>query len=88
MGVTIYRCQIQAVIKKHKTFEVFKLIYFKKLPIKKVLKKLRILSDAFVFIKCWFNKQAQQKVLIELSPGVQPDCLYQALKDCHHDSHG
>ena len=61
IGVTIYRCQIQAIIKKHKTFEVFKLIYFKNLPIKKVLLKLRVLSDASVFIKCWFNKQAQKK---------------------------
>ena len=70
MGVTIYRCQIQAIIKKNKMFEVFKLIYFKKLPIKKVLIKLRVLSDASVFIKCWFNKQALHKVLIEFSPGV------------------
>ena len=52
-------------------FEIFKLIYFKKLPIKKVLIKLRVLSDASVLIKCWFNKQAPQKVLIELSPGVE-----------------
>jgi hypothetical protein len=36
----------------------------------KVLIKLRVLSDASVLIKCWFNKQAPQKVLIELSPGV------------------
>ena len=70
IGVTIYRCQIQAIPKKRKTFEVFKLIYFKKLPIKKVLIRLRVLSDDFVLIKCWFNKQAPQKVLIELSPGV------------------
>ena len=57
--------------KKRKTFEVFKLIYFKKLLIKKVLIKLRVLSDASVLIiKCWFYKQAPQKVLIELSPGV------------------
>ena len=49
-------------------FEIFKLIYFKKL--KKVLIKLRVLSDASVLIKYWFNKQAPQKVLIELSPGV------------------
>ena len=70
MGVTIYRCQIQAIKKKRKTLEVFKLIYFKKLPIKKVIIKLRVLSDASVLIKCWFNKQAPQKVLIELSPGV------------------
>jgi hypothetical protein len=41
IGVTIYRCHIQAIIKK-KTFEVFKRIYFKKLPIKKVLIKLRV----------------------------------------------
>ena len=60
----------QAIIKKRKTFEVFKLIYLKKLPIKKVLIKLRVLSDDSVLIKCWFNKQAPQKVLIELSPGV------------------
>ena len=45
IGVTIYRCQIQAIIKKCKTFEVFKLIYFKKVPIKKVLIKLWVLSD-------------------------------------------
>ena len=45
IGVTIYRCQIQAIIKKRKTFEVFKLIYFKKLPIKKVLIKLRVLTQ-------------------------------------------
>ena len=72
IGVTIYRCQIQAIIKKRKTFEVFKLIYFKKLPIKKVIIKLRVLtlSDASAFIKCWLSKQAPQKVLIELSPGV------------------
>jgi hypothetical protein len=69
IGVTIYRCQIQAIIKKCKTFEVFKLIYFKKLLIKKVLIKLRVLSDNSVLKKCWFNKQAPQKVLIELSPG-------------------
>ena len=56
--------------KKRKMFEVFKLIYFKKLPIKKVLIKLRVLSDASVLINCWFYKQAPQKVLIELSPGV------------------
>ena len=37
MGVTIYRC-----LKKRKIFE----IYFKKPPIKKVLLKLRILSDS------------------------------------------
>ena len=72
MGVTIYRCQIQAIIKKRKTPEVFKLIYFKKLPIKKVLIKLRVLSDDSVLIKCWFNKKAPQKVLVELSPGVYP----------------
>ena len=66
----MYRCQIQTIIKKHKTFEVFKLIYFKMLPIKKVLIKLRVLSDASVLIKCWFYKQAPQKVWIELSPGV------------------
>ena len=70
MGVTIYRCQIQAIIKKRKMFEIFKLIYFKKPPIKKVLIKLRVLSDDSVLIKCWFYKQAPQKVLIELSPGV------------------
>ena len=75
IGVTIYRCQIQAIIKKRKTFEIFKLIYFKKPPIKKVLIKLRVLSDASVLIKCWFNKQAPQKVLIELSPGV-PRFIY------------
>ena len=71
IGFTIYRCQIQAVIKKRKTFEVFKLIYFKKPPIKKVLMKLRVISDASVLLKCWFYKQAPQKVLIELSPGVR-----------------
>ena len=70
IGVTIYRCQIQAIIKKRKTFEVFKLIYFKKPPIKKVLTKLRVISDASVLLKCWFYKQAPQKVLIELRPGV------------------
>ena len=70
MGVTVYRCQIQAIIKKRKTFEVFKLIDFKKLPIKKVLIKLRVLSYDSVLIKCWFNNKAPQKVLIELSPGV------------------
>ena len=70
MGVTIYRCQIQTIIKKRKMFEISKLIYFKKPPIKKVLIKLRVLSDDSVLIKYWFNKQAPQKVLIELSPGV------------------
>jgi hypothetical protein len=70
MGVTIYRYKIQTIIKKRKTFEVFKQIYFKKHPNKKVLIKLRVLSDAFVLIKCWFNKQASQKVLIEFSLGV------------------
>ena len=54
-------------------FEIFKLIYFKKPPIKKVLIKLRVHSDASVLIKCWFNKQAPQKVLIESSPGVFHD---------------
>ena len=68
MGVIMYRCQIQAIIKKRKTFEDFKLIYFKKLPIKKVLIKLRILSDDSVLIKCWFNKQAPQKVLDRVKP--------------------
>ena len=53
------------------TQEVFKLIYFKKLPIIKVLTKLTVLSDASVLLKCWFYKQAPQKVLIELSPGVE-----------------
>jgi hypothetical protein len=72
MGVTIYRCQIQTIIKKRKMFEIFKLIYFKKLPIKKVLMKLRVRSDDSVLIKCRFNKQAQQKVLIELSPWRVP----------------
>ena len=69
MRVTIYRCQIQTIIKKRSLFEIFKLIYFKKPPIKKVLIiiKLRVLSDDSVLIKCWFNKQAPQKVLIELS---------------------
>ena len=70
IGVTIYRCQIQAIIKKRQMFEIFKLIYFKKPPIKKVLIKLRALSDASVLLKCWFYKQAPQKVLIELSPGM------------------
>ena len=46
IGVTIYSFQIQTIIKNRKTFEVFKLIYFKKLPIKKVLIKLSVLSDA------------------------------------------
>ena len=54
---------------------IFKLIYFKKLPIKEVLIKLRVLSDASASIKCWFNKQAPQKVLIELSPGVRLNFL-------------
>jgi hypothetical protein len=71
MGVTIYRCQIQAIIKKRETFEVGRLIYFKKLLIKKVLLKLWVLSDASVLLKCWFYKQAPQKGLIELSPGVK-----------------
>ena len=35
-------------------FEVFKLIYFKKLLIKKVLIKLRVLSDDSALIKCRF----------------------------------
>ena len=70
MGDTIYRCKIQAIIKKRKTSKVFKLTYFKKHPIKKVLIKLRILSDASVLIKFWFNEQAPQKVLIELTRGV------------------
>ena len=56
--------------KKHKKFEIFKLIYFKKPPIKRVLIKLRVLSDDSVLIKCWFDKQAPQKVLIELSPSM------------------
>jgi hypothetical protein len=56
--------------KETQNFEVFKLIYFKKRPIKKVLIKLRVLSDAPVLIKCWIYKQAPQKVLIELSPGI------------------
>jgi hypothetical protein len=38
--------------------------------------KLRVISDASVLLKCWFYKQAPQKVLIELSPGVK--CLYQS----------
>ena len=70
MGVTTYRCQIQTIIKKRKMFEIFELIYFKKPTIKKVLIKLRVLSDDCISIKRWFNKQAPQKVLIELSPGV------------------
>ena len=69
--VTIYRYQFQAIIKKRKTFEVFKLIYFKKPPIKKVVIKLRVLSDASVLLKCWVYKQAPQKVLIDLRPGVK-----------------
>ena len=60
IGIIIYRCQIQANIKKRKTFEVFKLIYFIKPPIKKVLIKLMVLSDASILFK----------VLIELSPGA------------------
>ena len=52
-------------------FEILKLIYFKKKKKKKVLIKLRVLSDDSVLIKRWFNKQAPQKVLIELSPGVK-----------------
>jgi hypothetical protein len=32
--------------------------------------KLRVIIDASVLLKCWFYKQAPQKVLIELSPGV------------------
>ena len=48
--------------KETQTFEVFKLIYFKKPPIKTVLIKLRVLSDASGLLKCWFYKQAQQKV--------------------------
>ena len=60
--VTIYRCQIQAIKKKRLTFEVFKLIYFKKPPIKKVLIKLSVLSDASVLLKSCFFKQAPQKV--------------------------
>ena len=56
--VTKYKFQIQAIIKKRKTFEVFKLIYFKKPTIKKFLLKLRVLSDASVFIKYCFYKQA------------------------------
>ena len=71
MWVTIYRCQIQAIIKKRKTIEIFKLIYFKKLPIKKVL-----INDDSVLVKCWFNNQAPQKVLIELSPGVSHEPQY------------
>ena len=83
--VTVYRCQIQAIIKKRKTFEVFKLIYFKKIPIKKVLIKLRVLSDASVLIKFWFFKQAPQKVLIELSPGVHrlAGCLWMLVLNIH-----
>ena len=82
--VIIYRCQIQAILKKRKTFEVFKLIYFKKLPIKKVLIKLRVLSDASVLLKCWYYKQAPQKVLIELSPGMwyMIHCTYRKYR-CH-----
>jgi hypothetical protein len=41
---------------------------FQKAPDQKI--KLRVLSDASVLIKCWFNKQTPQKVLIELSPGL------------------
>ena len=41
--------------------EVFKLIYFKKPPINKVLMKLRVISDASVLLKCWFYKQDPQK---------------------------
>ena len=55
IGVTIYRCQIQAIIKKRKTFEVFKLIYLKKPPIKKVLIKPRIL---------WFNELCFNEMLV------------------------
>ena len=44
--------------KETQTFEVFTLIYFKKLPIK----KNRVLSDASVLIKCWFYKQAPQSL--------------------------
>ena len=43
---------------------------FQKAPDQKVLIKLRVLSDDSVLIKCWSNKQALQKVLIEFSPGV------------------
>ena len=51
-------------------YEMFKLIYLKKPPIKIVLIKLRVLDDDSVFIKCWFDKQVPQKVLIELNSGV------------------
>ena len=70
--VTIYTTAMSnsGNYKKHKTFEVSKLIYFKKPPLKKVLTKLRVLSDTSLLLKCWFYKKAPQKVLIELSPGV------------------
>ena len=61
MGVTIYRCQIQAIIKKRETFEVFKLNYFEKLPIKKVLRKLRVLSDDSALIKFGFINKLHKK---------------------------
>ena len=61
MGVTIYKFQIQAIIKKHKTFEVFKLIYFKKSPITKFLIKLRVLSDASVLINVGFINKLNKK---------------------------
>ena len=43
---------------------------FQKAPDKNVLIKLRVLSDASVLSKWCFYKQAPQKVLIKLSPGV------------------
>ena len=62
--VTIYRIHIQAIKKKRKTSEVFKIIYFKKPQIKKVLTKLRVLSDTSFLLKCWFYKQTPQKVIV------------------------
>ena len=49
---------------------------FQKAPDQKSSNKARVLSDTSVLLKCWFYKQAPQKVLIELSPGVSGELLY------------
>jgi hypothetical protein len=42
-------------------FEIFKLIYFKKPPIKKVLIKLRVLSDDPVLLNVGFINKLHKK---------------------------
>ena len=67
IGVTIYRCQIQAFINKRKTFEVFKLIYFKKLPIKKVFLQFfftisKLLKKYYYTVNYIFHVKDQKKI--------------------------